>query len=263
MVRLAVTKFLNTYPLIWDLEKSKYKDIELIKETPARCSSLLLKNKVEGGVVPISTFAYKQDLLILLNPCVASSNEVKTVKLYSNKEIDKIYEVIVDEDSRASVILLKILLSIKYRKHKLTFFKSNVSEIDSINDEFGYLLIGDKNFRLACDFKYQYDLASEWVEWVNLPFIFASWMLIDNKQNRKMESLIKSSYIKAKRDMDKVYEGASNYWNIPLEEVKSYFKENISFEVGLAGIKAVKLYFQMAYELKLLPKVGKINFIDV
>lgn len=263
MIRLAVTKFLNTYPLIWDLEKSNYKDIELIKEAPARCSSLLLKDKVDGGFVPVSTFAYRQDLLVLLNPCVSSNNTVRTVKLYSNKEIDKIYEVIVDEDSRASVILLKILLTIKYRKHKLTFFKSNVSEVENINDEFGYLVIGDKNFRLVKDFKYQYDLASEWIEWVNLPFIFALWMLVDNKENRKMGALIKSSYIKAKRNMDKVCEEASDYWDIPLEEIRSYFKENINFEVSLSGIKAMKLYFQMAYELKILPKVGEINFIDV
>ncbi len=153
-MKLAVTKYLNTYPLIWDLEKADQKDIELIKDTPAKCASLLLADKVDGGVIPISAFAYRQDLTLLLNPCVSSNSAVRTVKLYSNKQINEIQEVIVDEDSRTSVILLKVILAIKYRKHKLTFFKSDVTNVINVSDDFGYLMIGDKNFNLSIDLKY-------------------------------------------------------------------------------------------------------------
>ncbi len=244
------------------MEKAVQKDIELIKDTPAKCASLLLADKVDGGVIPVSAFAYRQDLMLLLNPCVSSNSAVRTVKLYSNKQINEIQEVIVDEDSRISVILLKVILSIKYRKHKLTFFKSDLTNVINVSDDFGYLMIGDKNFNLSIDFKYAYDLATEWVEWVNLPFIFASWMLIDDKDIRRRASLIKKSYIFAKKNMEKLCEEASIIWKLPVEEVRNYFKNNINFEVDLSGIKAIKLFFEMASELKLLPKVKRINFID-
>jgi len=263
-MKLVVTKFLNTFPLIWELEHiASKKGIELIKETPAECAFLLLNDKVEGGVVPVTTYAYKQELLVLLNPCVASRNFVRTVKLYSNKPINEVYEVIVDQDSRTSVVLLKILLSIRYKKHKLTFIREDVSKIRNINNDFGYLMIGDKNFSLMNKFKYQYDLAAEWAEWVNLPFIFASWMISEGVDSRRASTLLKRCYITAKRNIEQVCEEASFYWNLPVEDVRKYFEENISFEVGLEGVKAIKLFFEMANELKLLPKVRRVNFIDV
>src|SRR4030042_899725 len=258
-MKLAVTEFLNTYPLIWYFEKEMNQyDIEITKTTPAGCASLLLQNKVEGGVMPISTYAYHQDIAILLNPCIASRGHVRTVKLYSNSKIDSIYDVVVDQDSRTSVILLKIILSLKYKKHKLTFFKGDVSEIKEINDEFGYMMIGDKNFLVKERFEYVYDLAAEWVEWVKLPIVFASWMLEKNIDMRKNVRIIKKAYTTGMANFEELCDDASKRWHLPVDAVKDYFKENLAYELGFDGVKAIKLFFEMAFQLKLLPKVSSV-----
>lgn len=265
-MKAAVTSFLNTYPLIWYLEqnKSQYAKgvVELIKAPPSECALLLMNNDVDYGVVPVAPYAFNQDFSMILSPCVASRSKVRTVKLYSSKDIRDITEVMVDEDSKTSAVLLQILLKYKYKNHKAKYMKYNFKNCSIHADEASYMLIGDKNFQMNEEFAYEYDLAYEWVEWVQLPFIFATWMIKESSRQPKTVSMLKKAYRMAKINFDQMCKDACSLWNLPMELVKIYFTENLSYEIGLEGIKSIKLFFEMAAELDLLPKVERIHFVD-
>ena len=266
-MKAAVTEFLNTYPLFWYLEqvdnKGDREPIELIKATPSECAMLLMGNKVEYGVVPVAAYAFNQDLSLLLSPCIASREKVRTVKLYSAKEIREITEVMIDEDSKTSVILLHILLKYKYKNYHANYVKYNYAHAEQLDIESSYMLIGDKNFTIKEKFAYEYDLAYEWVEWIRLPFIFATWMLKNGSGARRTANVIKRAYRMAKSNFEQMCLDASLKWNMPVDIVKNYFTTNLSYEIGMEGIKSIRLFFDMATELELIPKVERIKFADV
>jgi predicted solute-binding protein len=266
-MKVAVTEYLNTYPLIWYFEQSQNQSTnempDIVKASPAQCALMLMGNEAQCGVVPVAAFPINQDFIMLLNPCVASRNKVGTVKLYLPKDIREIDEIMIDDASKTSVVLLKILLHYKYKNPDARFVKYSFTDIESINNKTGYMLIGDKNFKLKQKFPFEYDLAYEWVDWIKLPFIFATWMLRDKSGAQRTAGIIKKAYRLAKANFDQMCLDASVQWNMPVETVKYYFTENLTYEVGLEGIKSIRLFFEMASSLELLPKVEHYNFIDV
>ncbi len=259
----VVTEFLNTFPLIWYLEKKLVgdKQIELIKTTPAECAALFAKDDVKFGIIPIGAYPNNSDIKIIANPCIASKSKVATVKLYSNKKITDIERIYVDKDSITSIILLQIILKLKYKKETFLLIRSNLKDRREFEADCAYMMIGDKNFYLKEKFNNDYDLAYEWVEWLELPFVFACWMVKEDADQHyiRMVPELKKAYRKAMADFDQLCQEAHLKWNLPIDFVKKYFTENLSYDIGSSSIKSINLFFELANKLDLIPKVNNLG----
>lgn len=251
------TEFLNTYPLIWYFEKNK--KLELIKTTPAECAYLFNKEDIKFGIIPVGAYPYYPNVKILANPCIASINKVGTVKLYSNKEIINIDKIFVDQDSITSVILLNIILKLKYKKSSFKLIKANLKNINAFDAQSAYMMIGDKNFNLKEKFLFNYDLAYEWVEWVELPFVFACWMLKEEAIKKGIVLEIKKGYEKAKENFENLCTEAQVKWNLPINFIKEYFTKYLSYEIGNNTIKSINLFFSLANKLDLIPEIKNLS----
>jgi len=105
-----------------------------------------------------------------------STGEVASVAVFSEVPMEEIDTVILDYQSRTSVLLCKILFE-KHWKKKVQFIDAqDNSYIERIKGNVAGLVIGDRALSIRHRFSYIYDLGLGWKEMTGLPFVFAVWV---------------------------------------------------------------------------------------
>lgn len=200
-VRVAAINYLNTLPFMYGIAHSSVcKQIELVACTPSRAAQMLIDGQVDLGIVPVGALENQENLKIVSDYCIGANGSVDSVLICSQKPLDEIDVLYLDEDSRTSAALTKLLAKVFWKIepefkpfdfHKLCSVEkiktadkdSNISysgEVHNIQNSLfdtnnSYLLIGDKALENKSKFKYVYDLAQQWKEFTQKPFVFATW----------------------------------------------------------------------------------------
>src|SRR6476659_6220545 len=111
-LRIAASSYLNTAPLIWSFTHGPARNaVELFTDTaPARCASMLASGEVDAALVPVIEYQRIPDIVIIPDVCVGSKTAVRSVVLVTGKNnLKKVERVALDESSRTSAALVKIL----------------------------------------------------------------------------------------------------------------------------------------------------------
>src|SRR5215510_8879368 len=109
--RIAASTYLNSAPLIWSfLHGSKRGAVHFIDAVPSRCAQLLSQGEVDAALVPVIEYQRIPGGALVADVCVGSQNEVLSVVLVSkNTQLENIRRVALDESSRTSATLVKII----------------------------------------------------------------------------------------------------------------------------------------------------------
>lgn len=159
-------------------------EINLQLDIPSVCAQKFIDNKIDIGLVPaaiikkISPTNYFDK--IISSFCIGSENKVDSVMLYSNVPLAEIETIVLDYQSKTSVELIKILCEKLWFINPL-FVKGEIGYEKNISGAQAALIIGDRTFKLKNKFKFEFDLAQNWTELTNMPFVFACWVT-----NKKM-----------------------------------------------------------------------------
>ncbi len=115
--RVSVVKYLNTAPLIWGMlkgdQQGKY---DLDFTTPAKCADDLGRREAAVGIVPSIEYQRMDRLRVLPGCSIASKGIVKSVVLLSKVPIEKVETVALDNSSRTSAALVRVLLQKFYSR---------------------------------------------------------------------------------------------------------------------------------------------------
>lgn len=228
-IKISAVSYLNSTPFVYGIEKKLNKDLyKLELDIPSVCAEKLLSGKVDIGLVPVAIIPLLKEYHIISNYCIGAVGKVRSVMLYSDVELKQIKNVLLDNQSRTSVILTKVLA-----KH---FWKVSPEWADAtegfeskISGETAGVVIGDRTFAMENKFKYAYDLAEEWKNFTGLPFVFACWVA-----NRPIDKEFLSAFDQALefgvRNIDTVI---SELKGLPSthEVVSDYLHKNISYSL--------------------------------
>ncbi|MBS4029550.1 MAG: aminofutalosine synthase MqnE [Ignavibacteriales bacterium] len=182
--------YLNATPFYNSMEKQQFKILPI---APRRMGELAKKNQIDAGLFSLVDFLQQENSFELLNGCIATRDQVKSVMLFSNFVWEDLQgkKIGITDETATSVQLLKVLLEKKY-KVKAQFERMH----SGVNDYSKYdavLLIGDTALQAKHHnyFGYElvFDLAKEWYEWQKLPFVFAVWAMKKNLSGEKKETL--------------------------------------------------------------------------
>ena len=230
--------YLNTKPLLFGLEHGQLSDeIELLLDYPANLVRLLQSNQIDIGLIPVGALPSLGEYQIISDYCIGTEGEVASVAVFSEVPMEEIDTVLLDYQSRTSVMLCKILFE-KHWKKKVQFIDTkDESYIDKIRGNVAGLVIGDRALKIRDAFKYKFDLGLSWREMTGLPFVFAVWV--------------------SKYEMDKNFinqfsldckHGIENIENMGLVsdfyDLEHYFKKNIHFKLGHEERSAMALFHQ-------------------
>ncbi len=227
--------YLNSTPFFTCINNST---LNFLPITPRRMGLLAEKGQLLAGLFSLADYLRLRSQLQPLPYCIATSDQVKSVLLFSNDEWKNLEGKIigVTDATATSIILLKILLHLKYgvkaNFRRMNPVVNNVSEYDAV------LLIGDEalqhlKHRLE-GFKLIFDLAKEWSEWKHLPFVFAIWALNNTASAEEKEEVMKfldSSLNISESKYQCICAFFSKSLNIPVSDCIEYL-QGFNFRLG-------------------------------
>ena len=185
--------YLNSLPFHTSFEKGPFKVLPVV---PRRMGILAADGQLTGGLFSLMDYYRNESSLDLLDWCIATRDQVKSVMLFSNhgwRELDG-KRIGISDETATSIQLLRLLLRKKYGV-KAEFVRLHAG----VNDYSAYdavLLIGDQalvhNRRGLEGFELVYDLAAEWYDWKKMPFVFAVWAMKKHSSPGTREALERS-----------------------------------------------------------------------
>jgi chorismate dehydratase len=179
-IRVGAVSYLNTKPLLYGIENSPvFNEISLITEYPARIAEMLLNDEIDIGLVPVSIIPQMKEYHFNTRFCIGSDGPVASVCLFSEVPVEDIRKVILDYQSRTSVILAEILFE-SHWKQKPVFEHADHEFLNEIGGSTAAVIIGDRALQQRKKSAFIYDLGEEWKKMTSLPFVFAAW--ISNKE---------------------------------------------------------------------------------
>ncbi|MBK5285997.1 MAG: menaquinone biosynthesis protein [Bacteroidia bacterium] len=178
MIKVSCVSYLNSQPFIYGLKNNSIiNEIELSLDVPSVCADKLKSGTVDIGLVPIVLIPELKESHIISDYCIGADGKVETVLLLSDVPLEKIKTVLLDNQSRTSVMLTKVLANNFWNiSPEWIDAVPNVRDEKNIQGETAGLVIGDRTFSLKKKFKYVYDLSEEWKKFTSLPFVFACWV---------------------------------------------------------------------------------------
>src|ERR671939_206931 len=108
-VRVGAVNYLNTKPLICDLEELA-PEAELVLDVPARLADRLAAGELDVALIPVIEYFRAGSYTVVPNIAIASRGPVLSVTLFSRVPWPQIRRVALDAGSRTSAALAQILL---------------------------------------------------------------------------------------------------------------------------------------------------------
>ena len=212
-------------------------EVELVLDYPANLVRLLQSNQIDIGLIPVGALPSLGDYHIISDYCIGTEGEVASVAVFSEVPMEEIDKVLLDYQSRTSVMLCKILFE-KHWKKKVQFIDAkDESYIDNIRGNVAGLVIGDRALKIRSKFSYIYDLGLGWKEMTGLPFVFAVWV-------RKKE--ISGEFIPLFNEANGMGLSKINliidYNNESIYPMDMYFRKNISYRLTEGMRESMSLY---------------------
>lgn len=240
MVRVGAVSYLNTKPLLYGMAGSGFdKKMELILDYPASIAQMLLDDKIDIGLVPVAIIPKMKEWYLNTDFCIGATGEVASVSLFSEVELPRVNTVILDYQSRTSAALTQVLLRQYWQLNPEIVNGGGEDYRTRITGSTAGLVIGDRALEQRLRSTYNYDLATAWVDYSGLPFVFAAWI-----SNKKLpEDWVAEFNAMNALGMDRLPEVAQKY-NSPHYNMEKYFTENISYQLDAAKRSGLELFLK-------------------
>jgi chorismate dehydratase len=258
-VRIGAVNYLNTKPLIYNLE-TLLPDAELVLEVPSRLADLLADNQLEVALIPVIEYFRSGSYSIVPHIAIASRGPVLSVTLFSRVAWADIRRVALDEGSRTSAALTQILLRGRHGVSPEVMplpLDRNAEDADAD----AVLLIGDRAMR-AClpGFAHAYDLGQEWHDWTGLPFVYAVWAVRDGADLGGAEQALAESKRRGCLHIGKIAHREAPLLGLDAGFCRRYLQSIIHFDLGPREQAGLHHYYMLACEMGLARRGVNLDF---
>ena len=246
-LKISAVSYINSKPFIYGIQHGGFlKDYSLSLDIPSECAEKLKSKKVDIGLAPVAIIPELKHYFIIPDFCIGANGPVKTVMLYSQVPLKDIKNILLDYQSRTSVMLVQILAKYFWKiSPKWTPAKKGYEE--KIAGTTAGVIIGDRNFSLPHKFKHVYDLSEEWKTYTGLPFVFACW--IANKEpDENVAAALYKSFRFGVDNRDKVAKELKNQFDPKM--ISNYLHNYINFSFDKPKHAAMNLFLKLGKKIK-------------
>jgi chorismate dehydratase len=260
-VRIGAVNYLNTKPLIYQLERFA-PGAELVLDFPSRLADDLAAGRLEVALIPSIEFFRDPSYSVVSNACIACRGPVLSVKLFSRGPVESIRTLALDEGSRTSVALTRILLHERYglspRLQPLPIERSlDDSDADAV------LLIGDRAMHSPVGrFEVVWDLGDEWCRWAELPFVFAMWVARAGASTEGLDVALGEARDAGVAHLAEIAEREAAPLGLTRPQCLSYLRDNLYFYLGPREQRGLELFYKKAASLGLAPQGVELGIRD-
>jgi chorismate dehydratase len=240
-LKVSIVSYLNSRPFLEGIRNSGFeKEIDLSLDIPAACAAKLLDGRVDIGLVPVAVLPQMEDYHIITDYCIGSDGPVRSVGLYSQVPLEQIQTIILDNQSRTSVALVKILCEKLWNIHPIYTLGIDGYE-GQIGGTTAGVVIGDRTFGLK--HPYFYDLSEAWKNLTGLPFVFACWASrspVDAQMEERFNMALKQGI----GAIDPIAETFKPLFP-PGSDLSGYLRHNISYSLDERKRQGLRTFLSM------------------
>jgi chorismate dehydratase len=260
-LRVGAVNYLNTKPLIHEFERI-VPQAELVLDLPSRLADRLAQRQLDVALIPSIEFFHDPTYIIVSDACIACRGPVLSVKLFSRGPIESIRTLALDEGSRTSVALVRILLGERFGvTPQLEAFPIGDSLEDTGAD--AVLLIGDRAIHSpAGKFTTVWDLGDEWCRWAQLPFVFAMWVGRAGVELHGLDVALAEARDAGLAHLEEIAEREAAAQGLTRPQCLSYLRDNLHFTLGPNEQRGLELFYRKAAELGLAPEGVELGISD-
>ncbi|MCZ7651418.1 MAG: menaquinone biosynthesis protein [Thermoanaerobaculia bacterium] len=237
-LRVGIVHYLNSWPLAWGLWQGVGGGGVVSTDLPpATIAARLADRSLDVGLVPTIELARIPGVRRVGDLGIAAVEEVRSVLLVSRRPLAEVRSVAVDENSRTSVALLRLLLAARGLDPSFAPAAPRVEEMLAAHD--AALLIGDPALSVDRDRVHALDLAAAWRELTGLPFVFAAWAAAPGGDRPGVAELLAASHAAGVRELPRIVAEAAAEARLPEPVLRDYFTRHIRYTLGpdeLAGL---------------------------
>src|SRR5688572_26423633 len=240
-LRVGIVNYLNSKPLAWGFLKGHHADLfEPSYHPPAQVAQLLADGDLDVGLIP-------------------SIEEARSVLLVSRAPLDRIRRVALDENSRTSMALVRIVLE---EGHGLRpDYVTQRADLEGMLDEAdAALLIGDPALHVDRGQYRTLDLAAEWRRMTGLPFVFAVWACRLGVDLPVLPFYFKSSLRYGLSSLDILVRECAAEVGLDPAEVRDYLTRNLHYFLRSEEQAGLEEFFRRCAAKGLIAEPRPIEF---
>lgn len=252
-MRIGAVTYLNTKPLVHHLLKSADEQ-EVVFDLPSRLADRLAHGELDVALIPSIEYLREPTYRIVSDACIACRGPVMSVKLFSRVPFANVRTLALDEGSRTSVAMSKILLRARHALQPETVGLPIDQAWHSLATD-AVLLIGDRAMRASHpDFPYVWDLGDEWCRWAELPFVFAVWTARGDVETGDLAETLAAARDRGLADLPRIAAVEGPRLGLDPSSCLKYFTRNLHFQLGPRERQGLQRFANHAAEIGEIPR---------
>jgi len=252
--RVGAVQYLNTKPLVHGLAGP---GIALEYDLPSRLADQLAAGSLDVALIPSIEFFRGDAYRLVSDACIGCRGPVMSVKVFFRKRPDRIDTLAVDEGSRTSIALARILLAHRCGVAPQIDVLPLEDDISATTAD-AVLLIGDRAIGgQRGHFETVWDLGEEWCRWTGLPFVFAVWAArrdVPEATLCRLEPLLNAARDTGRANLASIAAAEAKGHGLTVPQCLGYLRDNLHYDLGLRERAALALFHDRAAALSLAPK---------
>lgn len=236
--------------------------MKLTDAVPAQCARLLREAVVDVALIPVIEYQRIPDISLVDDVCVGSKTEVRSVLLVSRlAEIEQIQSIALDESSRTSAALLKIIFR-EFLKRDPSSRTASPDLYDMLRANDAALIIGDPAMTFSREGLHVWDMAALWRKYTSLGFVFAMWAVRNDANSQGKQVDFTAARDEGVAQIDAIVDYYLSRIPLSREELRFYLTDNIAFRLDKQMRDGLELYFKLAAKHGLVDNARKPVFVD-
>lgn len=252
-ISVGAVQYLNTRPLVHGLAAA---DLALSFDLPSRLADRLAAGRLDVALVPSIEVFRHPEFRIVSDACIGCRGPVMSVKLLFRVPPRNVRSLAVDEGSRTSAALARILLHEMYGlEPRIEPLPIGSGSGDTAAD--AILLIGDRALGPATGggaFQLIWDLGDEWCRWTGLPFVFAVWAARPGADSGELVARLEAARDRGRAHLPEIAAAEAAAHGLTASQCLAYLRDNLHYDLGARELEALRLFRSHAARLGLAPR---------
>ncbi len=249
-MRVSAVSYLNTSPLVWGMLHGPQRGVfDLRFELPAGCAHSLESGEVDIGLVPVIEM-HRQGLEFVPGLGIASEGPVRSILLISKVPASKIRTLSMDDSSRTSVVLARIILQERFGVRPVsTTHRPSVDAMLVGSD--AALIIGDPalHYEPSTSPYHVYDLGEEWLALTGLPMVYAVWAGRAAVNPEKAQPVFEASYQFGRQHIGDIVRTEAAERGFPPQLATDYLTRHIVYELHERHNRGLARFLELSHSL--------------
>ena len=253
-MRIGAVSYLNTKPLVYGLAELAPQH-EILFDLPSRLADGLAAGALDVALIPTIESFQDPRYRVVSDACIACRGPVRSVKLFSRVRFEAIRTLALDEGSRTSAALVRILLAEQFNVRPAVVPFPLDSPPAAIDAD-ALLMIGDRAMlRPSGAFVAEWDLGDVWCRWAELPFVFAMWVVREGAGDDlgELAEVLGQARDCGVEHVEQIAEREHAAVGLSYGECLNYLRDHLHFQLGPRELAGLELFRQCAVRLGLAP----------